>query len=451
VSVTAGSPPDRHLRSEGTALLTPSARLGVPIPAYAGRSLANLASSFSRTFGPSKAEPPPLPALASDLDPFQGRTPEGPTVVLLVDGLGWTALLDSADRAPGGAASRWVSRARPLTTVFPTTTTVALTSLSTGAAPGQHGVVGHRVFLPRFGTVVELLRMSPLGVSVPETLVGPDWSPATVSGVPSLFRRGTPGVAVSRDRYAGSGFTRLIYDGAEFLAYATASDLALSLVDVLSRPEPPPLVFAYWDDLDVAEHVRGPLPDLVDLEVDRVDALLSFVARRLGPERARRTSLLVTGDHGQVPMAADRQLVVDQDPSLFDLLSHPPAGDRRATYFAARPGRVAALGEALGTRLPAGARLLEMDEAVEGGLFGPPPYHPELSERLGDFLLLMPSPGGVSYTVPGTRPRSHPMRGAHGGLEPAELLVPLVHGSLAEFAPAPLPTTQLGGGSEPRR
>jgi len=449
VTFTAGDPPQSNGPDAGTALLTPSARLGVPIPAYGGRSLANLAACLGRAAGPPSAEPALLPSLDSDLDPFGGRQPDGPIVVLLIDGLGWSALRGSGARLPQGTASRWLPRARPLTSVFPTTTTVALTSLSTGAAPGQHGVVGHRVFLPRYGTVVELLRMSPLGVSAAETLVGPDWSPSHVSGTPSIFRRGTPGVALSRDRYAGSGFTRLIYDGAEFRAYATASDLALLLVDVLSHPEPPPIVFAYWDDLDVAQHVRGPLPDLVDFELDRVEALLAFVARRVGSAVARRTSLVVTGDHGQVPMATDRQLVADQDRVLLDLMSHPPAGDRRATYFAARPGRRAALREALETRLPDGAHLLEMNDALEGGLYGPPPFHPELLERLGDFLVLMPSPGGVSYTVPGSRPRSHPMLGAHGGLEPAELLVPLIHGPLSEFATATAPTTHVRVRGEP--
>jgi hypothetical protein len=268
-------------------------------------------------------------------------------------------------------------------------------------------------------------------------LVGPDWTPAIVSPVPSIFRKGVRAVAVSRDRYQGSGFTRLIYDGADYVAYATASDFALSLVDVLSRPEPPPVVFAYWDDLDVTQHIRGPLPEIIDLELDRVAALLSYVAHHLEPRLARRTTLLLTGDHGQVPMAFDHQLIADRDSELLELLARPPSGDRRATYFSARPGRRSELREALEARRAPESHLLEMPEAVEGGLYGPPPFHPELFERLGDFLLLMPSPGGVSYTVPGSRPRGHPMRGAHGGLEPEELLVPLVTGPIEAVAGGP--------------
>jgi hypothetical protein len=417
--------------------MTVNSRLGVPVPAYRGRSLANLASSLAAALGRREAEAPPLPPLEPDLDPFQGRRAEGPVVVFLVDGLGWSALLGSADRVPEGTAARWVRRAGPLTSVFPTTTTIALTSLSTGAAPGQHGVVGHRVYLPRYGTVVEVLRMSPLGVPAAESLVGPDWSPGILSAVPSIFRRGVPGVAISRDQFDGTGFTRLIYDGATFVGYFTESDLALSLIKVLSRPDPPPLVFAYWDDLDLAHHLRGPQPEFVDLELKRVESVLFYVARHLGPDLSRRTTMVVTGDHGQVPMETDRLLAVDREPSLLDLMSRPPAGDRRAAYFAARPGHLPALRELLEARLPAGGHLIDMPTAVEAGLYGPPPFHPELAERLGDLLLLLPSPGGVSYSVPGARPRRHPMQGAHGGLEPEEFLVPLVRAPLSELVAAP--------------
>src|SRR5208282_2856085 len=156
-------------------------------------------------------------------------------------------------------------------------------------------------------------------------------------------RRGIPAVALSRERFEGTGFTRLIYDGATFVAYSTGSDLALSLVEILSR-----------DDLDVVQHLRGTRPELVDLELERADAILSFVARHVKPDLADRTHVIVTGDHGQVPLAADRQLAVDREPTLLSHLSRTPSGDRRAAYFVARPGHLAALRETLEARLPRG-------------------------------------------------------------------------------------------------
>jgi len=62
-------------------------------------------------------------------------------VLLTLDGLGWEQLSERAHLAPtlcsmvGG----------PITTVAPSTTATALTSLTTGEPPARHGVVGYRV------------------------------------------------------------------------------------------------------------------------------------------------------------------------------------------------------------------------------------------------------------------------------------------------------------------
>ena len=418
-----------------TSLLAPHPKLGIPVPDYAARSLPNITSSVAQALGHEvSGEPPILPPLSRDLDPFEGRRAEGPVVVLLVDGLGWSAMTAPAPSLANGVPLAWTERLRPITTVFPTTTTVALTSLSTAEPPSRHGVVGHRMFLPAFGVVAELLRMSPLGVTSPDTLVSSEWSPSMVSGVPSVFRRGLPATALSRDRFEGTGFTRMIYDGASFVGFSTAADFAHLLAEVLGRADPPALVFAYWDELDLVQHLRGPRPEFTRFEVAQVHRILEAAARRLDPKTARRTTVVLTSDHGQVPADPMAEVAIDADPTILGHLLHPPTGDRRAGFLTARPGHIEALTRVLEARLPPGHRILSMPTAVSAGLFGPPPFHPELSERLGDLLVLVPSPSGLTYRLPGSPARTRFLGGAHGGLEPAELIVPLLSGSLSDLA-----------------
>jgi hypothetical protein len=430
------SPPEDPVRpAEARRLVEPHPRLGVPVPAYGGRSLPNVTTTVARAAG-AELGAPSLPALATDLDPFEGRRSEGPVVVLLVDGLGYLALQRHAQGPAAATLPGPARRPRPITSVFLTTTTVALTSLSTAAAPAAHGVVGHRQYLPRFGAVADLLRMSPIGAgSASDLLVGSTWSPAHISGVPSVFRRGVPGVAVSRERFATSGFTRLLYDGAEYVGYSTLSEFALLLRAVLGRDPPPAVVFAYWDDLDTVHHLQGPSDDAVEFELEQVARLLRFARRGLSPARARATTVLVTADHGHVGVDPEQELKVDRDPALLDLLQRPSSGDRRAGLFSARPGRSEELSAMLRARLPPGSHTISVPEALEAGLFGPPPFHPELKERLGDVIGLPRAPGGIAYTVPGRTGGPSRMLSAHGGLDPEELLVPLLAGSLEEWSP----------------
>jgi len=423
-----------ELSAEVRELVAPRGPLGVAVPAYDGRSLPNVATSLVRALGGEPAAPA-LPPLARALDPFADGRAAGPVLLFVVDGLGYQRLRERGRRPGGRAARAWLAHTAPITSVFPSTTTVALVSLATGAPPSRHGVVGYRQFLPRIGSVVDILRMSPLGVVHDDALVGPAWSPSTVVGAPTIYRQGISGaVAVSRDRFEARGFTRMVYDGAEYEPYSAWADLAAALVHLLGRAAPPPLVLAYWDELDTVQHLRGPAAPSVDLEIDRLTELLAFVARGVGPKAARTTTVLVTADHGLVPVDPAAQTAVDAQPSIADHLGRPPTGDRRAGLFKARAGEVGALEQALREGFPPGTTVLPSDAAVRHGLFGPPPYHPELLERIGDLVVLVPSPGGITYALAGRGLSRRVLFGAHGGLEADELIVPLVAGRLDEFS-----------------
>jgi len=415
-------------------LLAPDPILGVPIPAYAGRSLTNLTNSVVRALGGREGgSSADRIVLEPGVDPFGGRRAPGPVVVLLLDGFGWDSF-EAVSVAPGEPLGRWRAAARPITSVFPTTTTAALTSLSTGVAPATHGLVGYHQYLPRFGVVTDLLRMSPVGVAGMDLLVTPRWRPTQVRGVATRFRDIPGARIVSRDRFEGTGFSRVLYEGAGYTGYATGTDLAHQLVRLLDRDDPPPLTFAYWDELDTVQHLRGPGERaLVDLELGQIARLVAHVAERVAPSRARRTTVLITGDHGQVPAARARQLRVDRVRPLAEAMARPLAGDRRAGFFAARPGRGGQLETALRRRLPPHSRLLPLPLAIERGLFGPRPRHPELEDRTGDWLALVPPGAGLVAQLPGAPPARRHLDGAHGGLDRRELLVPLVAARLADL------------------
>lgn len=430
-----GSTRDERPTGAAASLVAPDPTLGVPVPAYSGRSLPNITTSVIRAQGCELSGGPEiLPPLALGLDPFGGRRTEGPIVVLLVDGLGWVDPERARERTDSGYPSAWADRAHPITSVFPTTTTVALTSLSTAQSPSCHGVVGHRMYLPTFGVVAEILRMTPNGVTGRiDALAGPDWKPSMISGTPSVFRRGLAAIALTRDRFEPTAFTRMIYDGAQFVGFGTSADFAFHLSELLGRSDPPPVIFAYWDDLDTIQHLHGPSSEFDAFEANHVRQILAAARRRIEPGVARRTTVIVTGDHGQVETTAEAEFALDRHPEIVAHLARPPTGDRRAAFVTARPGHLEALRAALERSLPTGSRILPMPAAVEAGLFGPPPFHPELTERLGDLLVLVPPPACVTYRLPGAAPRSRFLLGAHGGLDPAELLVPLVSASLAEI------------------
>src|SRR4030042_3491423 len=98
-------------------------------PDYTKDNIVNLASSVLKTFDFES----PYPALneLSDLSNYTN------VILLLIDGLGYEFLMKY------GQDSLLKSHLKKkLTTVFPSTTASAVTTLETGVAPQQHGITG---------------------------------------------------------------------------------------------------------------------------------------------------------------------------------------------------------------------------------------------------------------------------------------------------------------------
>ena len=106
-----------------------------------------------------------MPAL---LGPGSGRRPAGlgsrsrratpdQVVLLVLDGLGWEQLQDRTGQLPGAVDDGRV----PVTTVAPTTTATALSSIATGLTPAEHGLVGYRMCVQ--GEVLNVLRWAAAG------------------------------------------------------------------------------------------------------------------------------------------------------------------------------------------------------------------------------------------------------------------------------------------------
>ncbi|MCI4346928.1 MAG: alkaline phosphatase family protein, partial [Thermoplasmata archaeon] len=296
-----------------------------------------------------------------------------------------------------------------------------------------HGVLGHRQFLPAWGTVADLIHMNPISVAQQDSLLPAALDPSGIRGVPTLFDRGLAATVLTRQSFRGTGFTRLLYSGADLRGYLTASDLVHELASLLGRPDPPKVLYVYWDELDTVLHRRGPDPTLVALELARLRDVLASVARRLTARRARHLDFWITGDHGLVPVAPEATLRVEVTPSILAELRSPPTGDRRAIYFSPREGRRRKLLAELRRRLPPATLYRSFEEVHSAGWFGPPPDHPELRERTGELVVVPPSPASVTYKAPSGPEPYRGMRGSHGGLERGELWVPLVAASLAEL------------------
>ena len=114
-----------------------------PVPDYAGGSLLNLTASIVRALGGRSPYPECRILRAAALRPFRR------IVLLLVDGLGESQLADYLS-APAARRRSPFFAVRPrhiIDTVAPATTASVVTTVSTGAAPSAHAILGWHLHL----------------------------------------------------------------------------------------------------------------------------------------------------------------------------------------------------------------------------------------------------------------------------------------------------------------
>lgn len=352
-----------------------------------------------------------LASLAGAPNPL-GLAPARSAVVVLVDGLGAANLRQRAGHArhlAGAMAKRDV-----IHTVFPSTTAAALASLTTGAMPGAHGLVGYRTLDVAHDRLVNQLNGWDAGMR-PETwqLRPTIFEEATAAGIDA--------VVIGAPRYADSGFTRAVLRGARYLPGTSMADRFDAALDVLDAGAPA-LMYLYIPELDQAAHAYGWESDRWLGLLEQLDGEIARFEQRM----PRGTGLLVTADHGVVDVPAHRHVFVDQKPELVDGVRHV-GGEPRFLHLYFEPG----LDDAARAQLVERWRESEShrswvatrDEAIAAGLFGD--VDPVAAARIGDLLVAARS--GVAYYDRRVADRqAEAMIGQHGSLSDEEVRVPLI-------------------------
>ncbi len=322
------------------------------------------------------------------------------TVIVVIDGLGHHQLADHAHLAPTLAAGQ----RGVLTSVVPSTTPVALTSLGTGLAPGAHGLVG-----AGFRYDGGLLYPLAWGEYPRADEVQPEstwWERA---------RRANVAVTIVSPRaYRAGGLTGAALRGGDYWGADGPGERVAAIAEAVARGDRS-LVYGYWEFLDRAAHMFGVDSPQYRAELVAADRWVEQLLRSL-PAGVR---MVVTADHGVIDCAD----VVDLDdhPMLYEGVDEV-AGEPRFRHVYTTPGAAGAVTDRWRTELRGMAHVLERDEAIELGWFGP--VDSETRSRIGDVIAV--AEGTVRLAVPSRDAGVSALIGQHGALSAAEMDVPLI-------------------------
>jgi Type I phosphodiesterase / nucleotide pyrophosphatase len=339
-------------------------------------------------------------------------------VVLLVDGLGAETLAARAGHARTLAGA--LTPASTFDTVFPTTTASAIATLTTGVAPGQHGLVGYTVLDEAHDRVVNQLTGWDANLD-PYT-----WQPAPTA-FETAAKSGVAATAIGPTRYDDTGFSRAVLRGARYVAAETISDRLARAREQLGAGGG--LVYVYVPELDRISHAAGSASDGWSAQLESLDgAVRDFI-----PTMPKGTGLLVTADHGSIDVPRHSHVHVDALPGLLDGIRFI-AGEPRCLQLHFEPdlstaGRVRLIAAWLASESDR-SWVVTRSEAIEAGWFGD--VRDEVRPRIGD--LIVAARKRVAYYDSRTATSSaQAMIGQHGSWAPSELRIPLLR--FGSFAP----------------
>lgn len=348
---------------------------------------------------------------------------------LIVDSLGFYQLLKCHEK---GFLGDILDNANlfPITSIFPTTTTSALTTMHTGSCPSTHGILGCRVWEPDYGFILNAISMSPIGEPHRDWIF--DNSSLNIEkflqceSAFSLFQEQNLGsTLLVKDQFQGHALSRLLFrehKTTRFMGLTDMCTLSARIMNKASCENKPYLVNSYWPMPDSYAHCYG--IDSVEYHMElRVilqqlkDCFLSL----LNPKALGRTFMIITADHGQVPMS--NVIQCEDHPDLMNCLMIPPTGEYRASFLFTRNGYHKKAIDYVNDNFYPALCAYPTTELIQKGIFGKK-EGPGL-KRAGDITVLAQADHCLSYAYPQNKYSSASIS-HHGSLTKEELVVPFL-------------------------
>jgi predicted AlkP superfamily pyrophosphatase or phosphodiesterase len=362
-------------------------------------------------------------------------------VLLLIDGFGWHQWLQYAERHDffNRVTARGV--VAPITTVFPSTTAAALTTIHSGLTPQEHGLPEWWVYFDELDTIAASLPFTPLGAHGRDKLLEAGVKPSILFGGKTIYqmlaKAKVPSFTFIRNAYAHSAYSSVVHKGSVTVPFINSSDLLVNLRQTITKVPGPAYFFVYWDAVDAIAHTYGPHTEQYHAELAGFSYLLQReLIENIPGQAAVDILLMVTADHGHIKVVPRQTLYLNRMAGLVESLEVSHAGQRilpwgspRDVFLRVQEECLPEITAWLTKRLAGKATVMTTAEALQRQFFGVGKLHKRFKHRVGNLLILPKHDHLIWFEH--LKGKKFSLRGMHGGLRPDEMLIPFAVAHLA--------------------
>ncbi|MFO8036404.1 MAG: alkaline phosphatase family protein [Anaerolineales bacterium] len=396
------------------------------LPHYQGGSILNIADSVCRWFDiPTFGIGPLKDNILSGVE-----SPIQKVVLVIVDAVSyhhfqeWTQNRDSAF----WETLRSVGDLSAITSISPSTTCAAMSSLWTGQPAGRHGVSGYEMWMKEYSMAVNMIVHGPTTFHKGGgTLLRTGFDPTTFLPLPTLGTHlqahGIEAHAFQHHSILHSGLSRTFLHDVTLHGINTPADMWISVRELLeSQPDKKTFISAYWGAVDGYFHRFGPSDERAGAEFNSfTHHLHDQCLGALSPQAKKGTLFILTADHGQVFTPFNPDYDLNNHPTMTDMLHIMPTGENRLAYLHVRPGKIQAVQDYITEHWPDQFQCHPSQDLSSAGLFGPAPFHPQWQSRIGDLSVIAKNDAYLWWSTD-----VNDLLGRHGGLSEREMRVPFL-------------------------
>jgi predicted AlkP superfamily pyrophosphatase or phosphodiesterase len=400
-------------------------------PRYQDYCLSNLHQTIINLLT-NRYSPPGLPADTMPKGKFSH------IFLILIDALGYLSFKKNRHYFPLPQKTL----ISPLTTIFPSTTTAVLSTLSTGLLPQEHGLFEWRLYIPQIGDIIKTLPFCLTNSHQQDQLVSLGFNPEQVffkkpTIYQKLAQKGIPSFAFSHQSYYKSAFAKTTLNGARLIPFTGLAELLTTLRQTtikITNKYPKTFTYVYLDYLDSTGHRHGPESDHFKTELAQIALMIKqFFLQPLkeNPQLKSKSLVIITADHGQVQINPKETIYLNRFRKLTNNLKLKPnqepitaTGGPRDVFLHLKKDQQDEVIAYLKKKLFSQADVYSSTEALKKGWFGNRQSSQKFLERLGEVLILPQD--NLTVWLDNDEEKKIDKLGHHGGLTAEEMLVPLI-------------------------
>lgn len=365
--------------------------------------ILNIISSILKYYGVNSNYSPNLV-----LDEFLCKDYKN-VVLMIFDGMG----VDILERHLSEKSYLRSGMKQQITSVFPSTTTAAMTAYYSGLSPNEHGWLGWSLYFKEFDACIDTFSnresFSKLNnykhhagftlmpyKSVFQMIEEKDGSVRTYTVVPEGIKMDGPNINIE----------------------VKSVEQFFDSVTELSKQWGRKFIMSYWLDPDDTMHRKGCYNDEVTSCMHKLDALAEKMHKQLDD-----TLVIISADHGHTDIT--EEIFLNEIPDIDECLIMPPSMEPRAASLFIKPGMENVFEERFNNYFGKDFILVSKEMVFNSGLLGRGKQHRKVSDFIGNYLAIGITGKMLRYlTLTSTEPQHY--KGHHAGLTSEEMVIPLI-------------------------